>query len=41
MLEEEVEGAGYSIALSVPNIYAIPISHEDVSIDRKVLFARK
>lgn len=41
MLEEQVQKAGYKIALSTPNAYAIPTSHKEVSIDRKVLLARK
>lgn len=41
VLEEQVQKAGYKIALSTQNVYAIPTSHKEVSIDRKVLFARK
>ena len=41
MLEERVQKAGYKIALSTPNAYAIPTSHKEVSIDRKLLLARK
>ncbi len=41
MLEEQVQKAGYKIALSTPNSYAIPTSHRDSSIDRKVLLAMK
>jgi len=40
MLEEQIQKAGYKIALSVSNMYAIPTSHEKVSIDRNVLLAR-
>ena len=41
MLEELIQKAGYKIALSTPNVHAIPTSHKEVSIDRKVLLARK
>ncbi len=41
MLEEQVQKVGYKIALSTSNAYAIPTSHKEVSIDRKVLLATK
>lgn len=41
MLEEQVQKAGYKIALSESNAYAIPTSDKEVSIDRKILLARK
>ena len=41
LLEEQVQNAGYKIKLSSPNAYTIPTPHKEVSIDRKVLLARK
>ena len=41
MLEELIKKVGYKIALSSSNLHAIPTDHKDVSIDRKVLLARK
>lgn len=41
MLEDQVQKIGYKIALSTPNAYAIPSSHEKISFDRNVLLARK
>ena len=41
ILEEQVQKAGYTIALSTANAYALPLPHSKVSIDRNVLFARK
>jgi len=41
MLEEQVQRAGYKIALSSENIHSIPTTHKEVSIDRKILLARK
>lgn len=39
MLEELVQRAGFKIALSTLNMYAIPTSYEECSIDRNVLLA--
>lgn len=41
MVEDLVQKAGYKIALSTANLYAVSLSHKEVSIDRKVLLARK
>lgn len=41
MLYEQVQKAGYQIALSIPNVHAIPLSDKEISIDRKVLLAKK